>query len=99
MAVRTQRRLRSKAKSLFTLDITTQTCLNSVSAQPDYQGIEGLPMFGYFLTSAVVVVLTWAIAVGGGIIITRLDSENAAEIISAVGKSFPIKGGLWNRRS
>lgn len=58
-------------------------------------------MFGYIILSAVatavVVLLGLAIFVGGSIIITRMDSDNAAEIITAMGKSFPLKS-IWSRR-
>jgi hypothetical protein len=54
-------------------------------------------MIGYFVISAVVIVATWAIFVGGGIIITYRDSKNAADIIEAIGASFPIKS-FWSRR-
>lgn len=80
------------------IDTTTPICLTSVSAQPRTEGIEGLPMIGYFVISAVVIVATWTIFVGGGIVITYRDPKNAADIIKAIGTSFPIKGFWWRRR-
>lgn len=57
-------------------------------------------MFGYIILSAsipaIVALLGLAIFVGGSIIITRMDSENAADIITAMGKSFPLKN-IWSR--
>ena len=54
-------------------------------------------MLGYFVISAAVVLLGLAIFVGGSVAIAYRDSENAADIITAMGKSFPLKG-FWSRR-
>ncbi|MEX7473722.1 hypothetical protein AB4Z39_28920 [Mycobacterium adipatum] len=57
-------------------------------------------MFGYFIVSisAVVVLLGLAMFVAGSIAITHMDSENAADIINAMGKAFPLKGLWWRRK-
>ncbi|WP_348729177.1 hypothetical protein [uncultured Mycolicibacterium sp.] len=55
-------------------------------------------MFGYFVTSAVLVLLSLAMFLVASIVITFRDSENAADIISAMGRSFPLKGFWWRRK-
>jgi uncharacterized membrane protein YgdD (TMEM256/DUF423 family) len=57
-------------------------------------------VFGYFVisVSAVVMLVGLALFMVGSIIITHMDSENAADIITAIGKSFPLKGLWWRRK-
>lgn len=55
-------------------------------------------MFGYFITSAVVILLGLAMFLVASVAIAYRDSENAADIISAMGRSFPLKGFWWRRK-
>jgi hypothetical protein len=55
-------------------------------------------MLGYFVISAVVVLLGLAIFVGASVAIAYRDPENAADIITAMGKSFPLKGFWWRHK-
>lgn len=55
-------------------------------------------MFGYFIISALVILLGLAMFLVASVAITYRDSENAADIISAMGKSFPLKGFWWRRK-
>lgn len=55
-------------------------------------------MFGYFIISAVVVLAGLAMFLAASVVITHVDSENAADIITAMGKSFPLKALWWWRR-
>lgn len=55
-------------------------------------------MIGYLIVSAVVVLLGLAMFPAASIAITDHDSKNAAGIISAMGKSFPLRGFWWWRR-
>lgn len=54
-------------------------------------------MIGYFIIPAVVVLVGLAMFLTASVAITFRDSDNAADIISAMGKSFPLKG-FWSRR-
>jgi len=66
-------------------------------ATEEPKALKGSPMIGYFIISAVVVLLGLAMYLGASVAITYRDSDNAADIIAAMGKSFPLKG-LWSRR-
>ncbi len=55
-------------------------------------------MFGYFVTSAVVLLLGLAMFLIASVAITYRDSNNAADIINAMGKSFPLKSPWWRRK-
>lgn len=55
-------------------------------------------MIGYFIISAVVVLLGLATFLAASVAITYRDSKNAADIISAMGSSFPLKGFWWRRK-
>jgi hypothetical protein len=55
-------------------------------------------MIGYLLIPAVVILLGLAMYLIASVAITYRDSENAANIISAMGTSFPIKGLWWRRK-
>lgn len=57
-------------------------------------------MFGYFVItiSAAVLLVGLALFVAASVIITHVDSENAADIITAMGKSFPLRALWWRRK-
>ncbi|WP_156764855.1 hypothetical protein [Mycobacterium sp. 1081908.1] len=78
---------------------TTPICPTLVSAQPGTGGIEGLSMLGYILISAIVSGVLALAALAGltihvcaSVAITYRAPENAADIITAMGKYFPFKG-------
>lgn len=53
-------------------------------------------MIGYFLIPAVVILLGFALHLTASVVITYRAPENAADIINAMGKSFPL--GRRHRR-
>ena len=55
-------------------------------------------MFGYFIITAVLLLVGLAMFLIASVLITYRDSENAAAIITAMGKAFPLKGFGWRRK-
>jgi hypothetical protein len=99
-AVRVPRRLRSEAKSLIT-STYNPTCPSWFRRNREPEALKGLPMLGYLVVvavlSAVVLLVGLKMFVRACVTITHLDSKNAAAIITAMGKSFPLQG-VWSRR-
>lgn len=50
------------------------------------------------IISAVVLLVCFSIHAVASIIIANRSPENAADIISAMGRSFPIRGLWWRRK-
>lgn len=83
------------------IGLTTPTCPPWFRRNRELGALKGLPMLGYFVVSAVlsavVVLIGLRMFVRACVTITRHDSKNAANIITAMGKSFPLSG-IWSRR-
>lgn len=54
-------------------------------------------MFDLLIISAALILACFAMHVVASVAITYRDSQNAADIISAMGNSFPLKS-IWSRR-